>query len=120
MIAEIALKAKQDYDKTGDKAMDRLSEGYRQQTEGRAANRNWTGAGSPPAQQRTEPAAAKPEPKKKAGEAEEENTEGKGGLPGVQLPGSSGSGSEAGAESGDAGGKSGVSWIDEIFNTVSK
>ena len=115
MIAEIALKAKQEYDKTGERAMNHIEKAFKQQTEERQSNSGWTGSGgtahAQPHMKKDKDEDEKAEEKAKEPINTDEAGGGKGGVV-EQLTGAAGGGD------GDTNGKTGGSWLEDVLNTV--
>ena len=124
MIAQIALKAKQDYDKTGERAMSHIEKAYQQQTEERNSNNHWTGDDNSQARPQQQ-APVVVNVKKDKDKDEDEKADEK-----AKESASTGDNAQEGNDggiveklTGGAGGNSsgsGGSWIDEVFNMVNK
>ena len=129
MIAQIALKAKQDYDKTGERAMNHIEKAYKQQTEERQSNSGWTGNGGASHAQPQQQAPVVINMKKDKEDEDEKNEEetkphtaGEGNSEGVnendQQSGGVIENLVGGNGGNDVSGKTGGSWIEDVLNTV--
>lgn len=110
IIGEIALKAKQDYDKAGERAMNHIEKAYKQQTEERQSNSGWTGGGDASHAQPQQQAPVVVNIKKDKGEGEDEKAaeEAKPHTAGEVNTGDDVVGDKTGAGS----------WLEDVLNTV--